>query len=134
MLAMAVGDAADEGGDDDLGTLAANGENGVVEDAIVTPLLECFFLRFRESEVDFGSPELLCAVVLVGLEEFVGAEDAEGVVGFGGHGVLAAFAARQGEEHGADAEAAGEIGEQGAIFVVRVGDDHHDAGGGIELL
>ncbi len=50
----------------------------------------------------------------------------------GGHGVLAAFAAVEGEERGADAEAAGEIGEQRAILVVGVGDDHHDAGGGAE--
>ena len=50
----------------------------------------------------------------------------------GGHGVLAAFAAVEGEQRGADAEAAGEIGEQSAVLVVGVGDDHHDAGGGTE--
>ncbi len=116
------------------GRSRADGEHGVVEDAVVAPLLEGLFLRLGEAEVDFGAPELLGAVVLVGVEEFVGAEDAEGVVEFAGHGVLAAFAAGEREERGADAQAAREIGEQGAVFVVGVGDDHHQAGGGAELL
>ena len=34
----------------------------------------------------------------------------------------------------ADAEAAGEIGEQRAVFVVGMGDDDHEAGGGAEAL
>ena len=116
------------------GRSLADGEHGVVEDAIMAPLLEGFFLRLGKAEVDFGAPELLGAVVLVGFEEFVGAEDAERVVSFGGHGVLAAFAASQREERGADAEATREISEQGAIFIVGMSDDHHDAGGGVEAL
>ncbi len=38
VLAVAVGDAADEGGDDDLGALAADGEHGVIEDAVDGPI------------------------------------------------------------------------------------------------
>ena len=134
MVAVAICNAADEGGDDDLGALAADGEDGVVEDAVVAPAGEGFFLCFGEAEVGFSAPELLCAVVLAGLEEFAGADEAEGVVGVGRHGVLAAFAAGEGEQRAADAEAAGEVGEQGAVFVVRVGDDHHEAGGGGKAL
>jgi hypothetical protein len=52
----------------------------------------------------------------------------------GGHGVLAAFAAGEGEQRAAHAEAAREISEQRAVFVVGVGDDHHQAGGGGEAL
>ena len=130
VVAVAVGDAADEGGDDDLGALAADGEDGVVEDAFVAPAGECFFLRFGEAEVDLCSPELLGAVVLAGFQQFVGADEAEGVVGIGRHGVLAAFAAGERKQGAADAEAAGEIGEERAVFVVGVGDDHHEAGGG----
>ena len=80
MLAVAVGDAADEGGDDDLRALAADGEDCVVEDALVGPLREGFLLRFGEAEVDLGAPELFDSVVLVGLEQFVGADEAEGIV------------------------------------------------------
>jgi len=47
---------------------------------------------------------------------------------------LAAFTAGEGEQRGADAEAAGEISEQRAVFVVGVGDDDHEAGGGGEAL
>ena len=134
VVAVAVGDAADKGGDDDLRALAADGEDGVVEDAVVAPAGKGFFLSFGEAEVDLGAPELLCAVEFVGLEEFVGADEAEGVVAVGGHGVLAAFAAGEGEQGAADAEAAGESCEQRAVLVVGVGDDHHQAGGGGEAL
>jgi hypothetical protein len=134
VVAVAVCNAADEGGDDDLRALAADGEDGVVEDAVVAPASEGFFLRFGEAEVDLCSPELPGAVVLAGFEELVGADEAEGVVGVGRHGVLAAFSAGEREEGAADAEAAGKIGEERAVFVVRVGDDHHEAGGGGEAL
>jgi len=100
----------------------------------VAPAGEGFLLRFGKAEVDFRAPELLGAVVLAGLEELVGADEAEGVVGVGGHGVLTAFAAGEREEGAADPEAAGKIGEQGAVFVVGVGDDHYEAGGGGEAL
>ena len=58
VLAVAVGDAADEGGDDDLRALAAHGEHGVVEHAVVAPSSEGFFLGFGEAEVGLGAPEL----------------------------------------------------------------------------
>ena len=129
---MAVSNAADEGGDDDLGAFAADGQHGVVEDAVVTPAGEGFLLSLGETEVDLGTPELFCAVVFARLEEFVGADEAQGVVAVGGHGVLATFAPGEGEERAPDAEAAGEICEQRTVFVVGVGDDHQDAGGGGE--
>ena len=134
MVSVSVGDAADEGGDNDLGALAADCEDSVVKDAVVAPFCEGFLLCFGEAEVDLGAPVLLDAVILIGLEEFVGADEAEGVVRVGGHGVLAAFAAGEGEQRGADAEAAGDISEQRAVFVVGVGDDDHEAGGGGEAL
>ena len=85
VLAVAVGDAADKGGDDDLRALAADGEHGVVEHAVVAPSREGFFLSFGEAEVDFSAPELFCAVKLVGFEEFIGADEAQRVVAVGGH-------------------------------------------------
>ena len=134
VVAVAVSDAADEGGDDDLGAFAADGEDGVVEHALVAPAGEGFSLSFGEAEVDFRAPQLLCAVELIGLEQLVGADEAEGVVAVGGDSVLAAFAAGEGEQSAAHAEAAGEIREERAVLVVRMGDDHHQAGGGGEAL
>ncbi len=77
---------------------------------------------------------MLCAVILAGLQEFIGADDSESVIRIGGHRVLAAFATREREQSGTDAKAAREISEQRAVFVVGVGDDHHHAGGGAEAL
>ena len=62
--------------------------------------------------------------------KLVGADEAQRIVGFAGHGILAAFAAGEGEQRAAHAEAARKISEQGAVFVVGVGDDHHHAGSG----
>ncbi len=52
----------------------------------------------------------------------------------GGHVVLTAFAAIEGEEGGVDALAAAFVGEHAAVFVVGVCDDHGEAGAGVELL
>ncbi len=93
MLAVAVGDGADEGGGDDEGAEEADGADGVVEDALVAPFFEGFLFGFGETEVDFSTEELGDAGIAVGGEEFLGAEEAEGVFEVAGDGVLAAFAA-----------------------------------------
>jgi len=66
VVAVAVSDAADEGGDDDLWSLTADGEDGVIEDAVAAPEGEGFLLSFGEAEVGLGAPELFCAVELAG--------------------------------------------------------------------
>ena len=80
MVAVAVSNSADEGGDDDLRALAADGEDGVVENAVVAPTGEGFLLSLREAEVHLSAPELFCSVVFIGLEQLVGADEAEGAV------------------------------------------------------
>ncbi len=97
VLAVAVRYVADEGGRDDEGADEADGADGVVEDAVVGPLGEGFFLGFGEAEVDFGAEELGDAGVAVVGEELLGADEAEGVFEVGGDEVLAAFAAGEGE-------------------------------------
>ena len=134
MLAVAVRNAADEGGDENERALAADGEDGVVEDAVLSPLSEGFFLGLGEAEVGFGAPVLLDAVELVGAEELIGSDEAERVVGVGGNGVLAALAAGQRQLRGAHALAACLIGEHAAVFIVGMGDDDHQAGPGSEAL
>ncbi len=133
MVAVAVGGAADEDGGEDERAVEADGADGVVEDAFVGPLGEGFFPGFGEAEVDDGAEELVGAGVAVFAEELLGANEAEGVVEVGGHEVLAAFAAVEGEHGDAGAEAAGLEGEEAAVFVVGVGDDEHHGGAGAEL-
>ena len=53
---MAVGDAADEGGDDDLRPFAAHRQHRIVEHAVVAPPGEGFFLRLGEAEVGLSAP------------------------------------------------------------------------------
>ncbi len=133
MLAVAVGDVADEGGGDDEGADDADGADGVVEDAVVGPLGEGFFLGLGEAEVDFGAEELGDAGVAVVGEELLGADEAERVFEVAGDVVLAAFAAGEGEVGDAGAEAAGVEGEHAAVFVVGMRDDVEDGGAGVEL-
>ena len=133
MLAVAVSDAANEGGGDDERAVEADGADGVVEHAVVGPLGEGFGLGFGEAEVDLGAEHLVDAGVAVVGEELLSAEEAEGVFEVAGHGVLAAFAAGEGEVGDAGAEAAGVEGEHAAVFVVGVGDDVEDGGAGVEL-
>jgi len=133
MLAVAVGGFAHEDGRDDERAIEADGADGVVEDAVVGPLGEGFFFRFREAEIDFGTEELVDAHGAVGGEEFLGADEAEGILEVGGHEVLAAFAAVEGEGGDARALAAGEVREHAVILVVGVGDDEHEGGAGAKL-
>ena len=116
------------------GRVAPHRQHGVVENAVVAPARERLLLSFRETEVDFGAPELIGAVVFVGLQKLVGADDAKSVVALARHGVLAALAAREREQRAAHAQPAGKVSEQRAVFVVGVGDDHEQAGGGAEAL
>jgi len=98
----------------------------------MAPAGKGFLLSFGEAEVHLRAPHLLDAVVFIGLEQFVGAQDAHRAVRLGRHGVLPALAAGQRQQRGAHAQAAAQIGQQRAVLVVRMGHDHHHAGGGPE--
>ena len=84
-MAVAVAHAADKGGEDHLRAHHTHREDRVVKHAIVAPLREGLFLRLRKSEVGLSAPEFLRAVIFVGLQQFVGADEAERVVALGGH-------------------------------------------------
>ena len=66
MLAVTVGDASDEDGGEDQGTIDADGADDVVEDAIVAPDGEGFFEGLGEAEVGDAGEVLIDAVVAVG--------------------------------------------------------------------
>jgi hypothetical protein len=133
VLSVAVGDVANPGAGEHQRAEDANGADDIVEDALVGPFAEGFGLGFAEAEVDFGAEHLGDAGVAVVGEQLLGAEQAEGVFEVAGHGVLAAFAAGEGEVGDAGAEAAGVEGEHAAVLVVGVGDDVEDGGAGLEL-
>ena len=100
----------------------------------MAPLGEGFLLRLGKAEVGLGAPQLLDAVIFVGLEQFLGANEAKRVVAFGRHSVLPTFAARERHKRDAGAQAASEIGEQRAVFIVGMRDNRQDAGRGAEAL
>ena len=133
MLAVAVSDAADEDAGDDERAVQADGADGVIEDAVVGPLGEGFCLRFREAKIDFGAEHLVDSEVAVGGQEFLRAEEAQRVLKIAGHGVLSAFSAVEREHGDARAKAAGIQREHAAVFVVRMRNDEHERGPGVEL-
>ena len=67
--------------------------------------------------------------MLVGSEEFFGADDAEFSALFGADGVLSALAAGDGEEGYVGIEPPREVSEEAGPFVVRVRSNEKDAGG-----
>ena len=134
MLAVTVAHRADKRRQHDLRANHAHGKHGVVEHAIVAPLGERLFLRLRKSEIGFGAPQLANAVVLVGLQQLLRANESEGIVALGRHGVLAAFAARKREQRYARAESARKVGEQRAIFVIGMGHNGQHACRGAQPL
>jgi len=85
--------------------------------------------RFYVAGVHGACEKLAHAVVLVGGEEFFGADDAEFGALLGADGVLSALAAGDGEKRDVGIEPAGEVGEQAGPFVVGVRGDEKDAGG-----
>ena len=134
VMAVAIGRSADKGGQDDLRPHHAHREHRVVKHAIVAPLGEGFFLGFGEAVVGLSAPQLLRAIILVGSEQLVGADETQRIVTLGRHGVQTAFAARKREQCDAHAEAAREIGHESAVFIVGMGDDEEHSGGGAQAF
>src|ERR1700750_986371 len=95
MLTVAVCDAAHKRGHDYLRPLTAHGQHGVIKNAIMSPLLKCLFLRLRNAKVNFCAPELFCVVILVSVEQLVGADDSKRVIGVGRHRILATLSASE---------------------------------------
>src|SRR5262249_43672566 len=95
VLSVSVRDSTDEGRYDDLRTFAPHREHGIVEHAVVSPARKGLFLSLRESEVGLSAPQLVGAVVFVGFEKLVGADDTESIVAVSGHSILSALAARE---------------------------------------
>src|SRR5580698_5933141 len=114
--------------DDDVGAEFADDADHVFEDGFA-PDFFGFFGSFGEAEI-LGAGEIeFDAVASGGGEKFLGADEAELRGLFGAESVLAAFATRDGEKCDVGVEAACEIGEDGAAFIVGMRGDVEDAGG-----
>src|ERR1700736_4298086 len=130
MVAVSVGVSAREAGDQNIGTEGADYANHVGEgDIVAAPLLKSFFRGLRISEIGDAGEALLDSVVTVGGQKLERAQDSKFVEQTGAEFVLSAFAASEGEKECLHAFAPGFEGEGCAIFVVGMGNHHHQTPG-----
>ena len=135
MMPVSICHAANKNRANHHGPVETHGAHRVVEHTLVTPLRERLLHRLREAVVGDAAPVLLIdTVVFIGAQQLIGPDQSQGVVVGGGHGVLAALAARQREQRCTHAKPTAFVGQHAAVFIVRVGDDHHQAGRGIQPL
>jgi len=106
----------------------------VGEDALVLPFVEGFFASLGKAVVDGASPILVDAVITAGREKLLGANQAKGVVHIGRHGVLAALAAIQRQQHSAHTRSASLEGQHAAVLIVGMSGNHHQAGAGLQRV
>ena len=102
---------------------------------LAAPLLERFVEALREPVVDHRREVLLVdAVVLVGGQQFVGADQPERVEQLRADRVVAALAAIERQQRHARAVAAAQLRQDAAVLVIRMRRDVHHAGRGLEFL
>ena len=119
--------------DDDLRAERANHADHVLErDA--APDFSRLLGRLYVTGVHGAREKLADAVVLVGGEEFFGADDAEFGALFRADGILSALAAGDGEKRDVGIEPPREVGEQAGPFVVGMRSDEKDARGDSGLI
>ncbi len=134
MLSVPIGHVAGEDRCHHQRAAHANDADRVIENAIVSPGLQRFFDRLGEAEVRNPSPVLMHAVIISSGEKFLRAHRAQLVPIVRGHHVLSAFAAIQRQQGRVHTEAAAFICEHAAVFVIRMGHDHRDAGARMQFL
>ncbi len=124
MLPVAVGGSAQEHGRDHQGPDHPHHANDVGQHPLMRPLPHGFLLRLGEAEVDHAGEVLVDAVPPAGGQKLVGAVQPERLPVVRVHQILARFAAVQREQAHAGALSARLVGEQSAVLVVGMGDDH----------
>ena len=133
VLAMTVRDATDEDSGEDQWPIEPDGTHHVVEHAVMTPDREGLVEGLGKTEVRNTGEILIDTVAAVGGQQLFCAHQRQLVPQVVGHDVLTTFPAIQREQGDASALATGLVGEHSAIFVVRMGDDHHQAGASTQL-
>ena len=133
VLAMTVCDATDEDGGEDQRPIETDGTHDIVEHAVMAPDRERLVQGLGKTKIRNTGEILIDTVATVGGQKFFCANQRQLVPQVVGHNVLTTLSAIQGEQGDASALAAGLVGEHSAIFVIGVGDDHHEAGAGTQL-
>ncbi len=131
---MPIGDAADKGRRNHQGTIHSHRAHRVIEHALMSPLLKGLFNRLRKAVVGNPSPILFDAVILIRLQELVGANQPQSIVGVARHHVLPALAAGQRHHRSPHPIASRLIGQHAAVFIIGMGDNRHHARPGMQPL
>ena len=119
--------------DDDVGPDLANPVDVVLEDLVAVPALVRLVTAEREAEVHGAREVLLGAVDPVRREQFLGAQHGQRLEDLRADLVLAAVAARGGDQRRPHPVLEPVPREQRVVLVVRVRRRHHQAADGAEL-
>src|SRR5580698_4313009 len=114
--------------DDDVGTIGADDAHHFSENCIAPDFFR-FLGRFRESKIWRTSKKEFYAVASRGGEQFLRADQSQLRRLLRSEIVLSAFTASESEQRDVGVESAGEIGEQGGGFIVRMRSDIENARG-----
>ena len=118
----------------DVRPVAADHPHHVRKRTFPPPLLQRLIGGLREAEIDGAREELLAAVDAPRRQQFLCANQTQQLALLRSDEVLTALAACYGKVSGARVAAAGEPGEDGGVFVVRVGGDHEHASQNFEAF
>ena len=128
MVAVAVASVALKPRDDDHRAIHPDDANDVAKDVLAPPLLERLVQALGEAIVRNAREVLVVhAVVAIGNEEFLGADEAERVEKLGANCVVAGLAARQGQQRHPGALATAQEREHPSLLVVWVSGRVHRA-------
>src|SRR5262249_9463994 len=112
----------------------ANDANDVLQWHIVSaPFLKCLLSNFGVSEIGHPRKSLLNSVVAVGSQKFERAKNPKNIEQAAAFFILPAFAAREGQQQSLHALAARLTSQQAAIFIIRMGDHHHQSARGLQF-
>ena len=125
MIAVAIGTSTDEDGSDDERARHADDAYHIREHAVVSPLVESLFLRFREAIVADPRPELLSAVITIGGQKLFRANQAQSIKVVRGHHVGATFSAVQCQQDDAASLSARLVSQHATVLIVGVSCNHH---------
>jgi len=128
VIAVTVARVSLEAGDQHQRAVDAHDPDHLAQDVLLAPLLQGLVEPFGEAVIDDAREVLLVdAVVAVGQEQLLRADEAEAVEQLGADRVVSRLPPVQREESDPRAQAAADPGQDPAVLVVRVGGRVHRA-------